>query len=730
MASQLIVPVLAPASSPDMARFLAMDGVGAGFVRHEDIWLNIDAFVEMVWAFVKAPRKDGTLMKIMYIRHTVIETELFVESCTKWLRCKAQCGTFPDDDTRVTSMTFGQAREFLTSSPALCENMIVLVDGTCLETVDTEIGMALINQSINPASCVKIIGLYGNFWNDQKAAEAVPLFSRGFKQAGIQKLSVSFNQSHTTAGPGSEPALVNQGGLIDAMVECINAGKHIAFYLPRDLFLECMRLVQESPAKRGDVLIKGLLLKSDTSMSIAVHKDFDLTPMFQTDSYLRLRLDQKIVRVCSVIAAIDAEAGFSTLPLKRVGLVVHSHVLDNTSRSLFNGNAGVFTYPRIPKRVSHEYLQSQRQSCSGIRAKQVCLYNGRPGVNIGHPVDHSRDFVLHVIRSWPGKPISQLPLNLGKRDTRRLGRALDHLAVSGVIEPHENGYMLTKTKGVELVEILPKAVSSGLSFELAVLVASARHCVKHERSARLLIRLAVLGSSRATEFLSRLDPEHTEEGMPFVSFSWMEKARKHMAGPARGEWSAGRLWFALGIWDKMRKDTENFSVIVPPNDIEEPGRTGDDFHRIEGVGMFHCGIAVDVYECVLELEDRLGLSLLASSDPAWEEPLKVEELQEVQLQLMLAFLSELAVWNVAAGEILLVGSRRPLALAPSSLVAHPQYVEVERRPKKGYLIIPDIIMQHEGETLSAQSASRVPVSLLRLITIVTGEPAEDWLKWP
>lgn len=38
-------------------------------------------------------------------------------------------------------------------------------------------------------------------------------------------------------------------------------------------------------------------------------------------------------------------------------------------------------------------------------------------------------------------------------------------------------------------------------------------------------------------------------------------------------------------------------------------------------------------------------------------------------------------------------------------------------------------MQHQDETLSALSASHVPLSLLKLITIITGEPAEDWLKW-
>lgn len=172
MASQLIVPVSGPVSSHDVAQFLTKDGIGAGFVRHADIWLNIDAFVEMVWALVKSPQKDGTLMKIVYIRHTVIETELFVEQCTKRLRCKAQCGIFPDDEIRVTSMTFSQAREFLTPRAALCENIVVLVDGTYLETVDTEIGTALINQSINPNSCVKIIGLYSDDWGDKEAAEA------------------------------------------------------------------------------------------------------------------------------------------------------------------------------------------------------------------------------------------------------------------------------------------------------------------------------------------------------------------------------------------------------------------------------------------------------------------------------------------------------------------------------------------------------------------------------
>ncbi|KAG6357330.1 hypothetical protein INS49_015208 [Diaporthe citri] len=727
MASQLILPVSAPVSSHDMAQFLAMDGVGAGFVRHADIWLNIDAFVDMVWALVKAPRKDGTLMKIVYIRHTVIETELFVEQCTKRLRCKAQCGIFPDDEVRVTSMTFGQAREFLTPRTALCENIIVLMDGTYLETVDTEIGAALVNQSINPASCVKVISLYSDDWDDKKAAEAVPLFSALFREVGIQKLSVSFGQS-STAGADLEPMLVDQSGLIDAMVECINDGKHIVSFLPQEAFGACIRRVKEAPALREDAMFTGFSLGSETSTSVAVDEDFDLTPMFKSDSYLMIRLDENIVRVWSIVAAIDAEAGFTTMPIKRVGLVVHSHLLDRTGRSRFNWDAGVYTYSAIQKRVGDEYLRSQRQSCRGVRAKQVCLYNGGPGPEIGHPVDHSRDFVLQVIRSWPGKPMSQLPLNLGKRDARRLGQTLDHLAVAGIIEPHENGYVLTKTKGLELVEVLPKAVSSGLSFELAALAASARHCVKNERSMRLLIRLAVLGS-RATEFLSRLDPGHVDEGTQTASWYWMEEARQHMAGPARGEMSAGRLWFALGIWDKMREDTNNFSTNMPQND-DEPGNEGGSFHRVEGVGMFHCGIAVEIYMCVLQLEDRLGLSLLAPSDPEWEEPLKVAELQEVQVQFMIAFVSDLAVWNLGAGEISLVGSGRAMALAPNSLLAHPHTAQIERRPEQGYLIIPDQIQQGKGNKLSVVAALCVPLSLLRVISHVLGESAMDWLKWP
>lgn len=538
---------------------------------------------------------------------------------------------------------------------------------------------------------------------------------------------MSFGQS-SNSGEDLEPTLVDQSGLIDAMVECINNGKHVVSFLPQEAFGACIRRVQEAPALREDAMFRGFSLGSGTSMSTAVDEDFDLSPIFKSDSYLMIRLDEKLVQVWSVVAAIDVEAGFTTLPIKRVGLVVHSHLLDGSGRGRFNWDAGAYTYSTVQKRVGDEYLRSQRQSCRSIRAKQLCLYSGGPGPEIGHPVDHSRDFVLHVIRNWPGKPMSQLPLKLGKRDPRLLGQTLDHLAVAGIIEPHENGYVLTRTKGVELVEVLPKAVSSGLCFELAVLVASARHCVKHERSMRLLIRLAVLGS-RATEFLSRLDPAHVNEGTQTTSWLWMQQARQHMAGPARGEMSAGRIWFALGIWDKMRKDTNNFSSYMPRND-DEPDNAEGSFHRVEGIGMFHCGIAVEIYMCVLQLEDRLGLSLLAPSDAAWEEPLKTEELHEVQVQLMFAFISSLAVWNIGADEILLMGSRRQVALAPRSLVAHPHAAKVERRPKKGYLIVADWIEEGKGDKLSVISASRIPLSLLRLITIITGEPAGDWLKWP
>lgn len=106
MASPLTAPTTTTASSHDMAKFPSADAVEAGFVRHADMWLNIEAFMEMVRAFVKPRQKDGTLMRIMIIRHTVIETELFVGCCTKRLRCKAQCCVFPDDDVRVSSMTF------------------------------------------------------------------------------------------------------------------------------------------------------------------------------------------------------------------------------------------------------------------------------------------------------------------------------------------------------------------------------------------------------------------------------------------------------------------------------------------------------------------------------------------------------------------------------------------------------------------------------------------------
>lgn len=727
MASKLIVPVPTPASSNDMAQFLAMDGVGAGYVRHADIWWNTDAFLEMVWAHIKSPRKNGTMMKLVYVRHTVIETELAVECCAKRLGCMARCGVFPDDEIRATAMTFGQARKSLTANTALCENMVVLVDGTCLETVDTEISKALLNQSINPVSCVKIIGLYSDDWDDQAAKDAVPLFSPLFREVGIQKLSVAFGPS-SIAGADLVPTLVDQRGLVDAMVECINDGKHIAFFLPRNAMLECVRRIRQSPAKRRDSLFKHVSLGGDTSMDMEFDENFELGQMLKSASYLMTRLDENILRVCSVIVAVDPDAGFTALPVQRVGLVVYSHLEDPMTTTKFNWDAGVPTCSAMPRLVTRRQFRSQRQSCRGIQAKQVCLYKGGLIVKVAHPVNHSKEFVFELIRSWPGKSMSEIPLNFDSRDLPLLERNLDHLAVAAIIEPYENGYRLTGTKGAELVELLPRAVDAGLSFELASLLASVRHCVAHPRSMRLLIRLAVIGG-RVDDFLSRLDPVPTEEDRQGVSWVWTVEARQHMAGPARGQMSAGRLWFALGIWDKMRNDTLNFTVNMPRNG-DEPDPGEDYCHRIPGVGVFHSGIAVEIYMSVLELEDRVGLRLLAPSDAEWEEPLKVAELQEVQVQLILAFLSNLAVWDVGAGEISLVGSGRAIDLAPSSLIADPRVVKIERRPENAYLLLPDQIQEAESKKLLALSACCMPMSLLRVISRILGEPGVDWLKWP
>lgn len=75
-----------------------------------------------------------------------------------------------------------------------------------------------------------------------------------------------------------------------------------------------------------------------------------------------------------------------------------------------------------------------------------------------------------------------------------------------------------------------------------------------------------------------------------------------MAGPAHGQSSAGRLWFALRIWNKMRNDTCNFAITIPKRDgnLKEEQAYG---YRIDGIGIFHRGTAVDIYKSVLELEN-------------------------------------------------------------------------------------------------------------------------------
>ncbi|POS74155.1 hypothetical protein DHEL01_v207453 [Diaporthe helianthi] len=593
MASKIIIPVHSSASSHELAHFLSAGGFGAGFVRHRDIWSKNDEFLEMVWALVRGPRSDGSLMKLLYMRHTVIETEMVVQCFETRLRAEARCGRLPDDDVRVTAVTFGIARRLFTQSEALCENVVILVDGTHMDTIDTEIALGLMNQSINPASCVKILGLYSDYWDDKEAERAVPLFSPLLRKAGIQKLSVSFVRS-VTLGDGPRPSLVDRRGLIDAVLECVNQGKHVAFYLPRGIAHECM--------------------------------------------------------------IMDPDAGFRTIPFKRVGLVVYSHLTEQGRKVIFNPVAGVLVHSVRSGLLDRRQRQSQLQTGDRLRTRHVWLYDGLLE-KVLLDVDYNKEFVFELVRSWPGKPMADIPLDLGKRDKQILRRNLRHLAVAGIIEPHQNGFALTKTKGAEMAKILPICGNNGLSFELASLVASSRYGVAHTKSKRLLIRLAVMGA-RLDDFLIHLSPEFDENY--HVSWAWMEEARRHMAGPARGLMAAGRL------------------------------------------------------------------------RPEWEEPLTTEELQDVQFQLVLAFIANLAVWDLGTDQITLVSSGHEVVLAPISLVVHQHMARLQSIPEEGYLVLADRIQAGgpTGDQLMAESVLCMGAGPLKVVRMVLGESAVDWLKWP
>ncbi|KAI7780508.1 hypothetical protein LA080_016022 [Diaporthe eres] len=726
MASNLIIPVSSPASSHELAHFLSADGFGAGFVRHRDIWSNNDEFLDMVWTLTRAPRKDGSLMKLLYIRHTVIETEKVVECFDKRWKAKARCGGFPDDEFRVSAMTFGKARRLFADGKALCENMVILVDGTYVDTTDTEMAMGLMNQSINPASCVKILGLYNGGWDDQEAEEAVPLCSPLLREAGVQKLSVSFARAGTV-GHGPQPTLVGHRGLIDAMVGCVNQGRHIAFFLPRGISMQCVTEIEESPEKIKNILLRTISLTGETSMTADFDDTVDMGQIFHSDSYLFGRYLDQSVRVCSLLVAVDPDAEFTTIPFKRVGLVVYSHMTEQGRKVVFNSAAGVLVYSSISGPLDHRQMVSQLQSCSGVGegAKHVRLSDGRLANDL-LAVDYSKEFAFELIRTWPGKRMADIPLNLGKRNKQLLRRTMRHLTVADMVAPYENGFRLTEGKGAEMAKLLPDAGNYGLSFELAGLVASIRQGVPLVRSKRLLIRLAVM-SARLDEFLAELTPEY--DGNSNVSWPWMEEARKHMAGPARGQMAMGRLWIALGIWDKLRNETEGFSNL-PEGDYS----SGDleACATFEGIGQFRFRVAVEIWTHVLELEDRAGLPLLGSSDPEWEEPLTAGELHDVQFQLVLAFISNLAVWDLGTDRISLVSSGHAVTLAPTSLVVRPHMARLESRPKDAYLVLPDRIHAGgaKGDKLMAESVVCVEASLLGVVTMVLGESAVDWLKWP
>ncbi|KAG8156981.1 hypothetical protein KVR01_013203 [Diaporthe batatas] len=727
MASNIIIPVSsASSSSPELASFLLSDGVGAGFVRHRDIWWKNDQFLAMVWGLIKAPRKDGTLLKLLYIRHTVVETELVAKFCSERLGCRATGGAVPSEDVRVTAMTFAQARRHFTNSGLLCENMVILVDGAWLETVDTEIGMGLMNQSINPASSVKIIGLYSEDWDDQAAEKAVPLLSPLFKQAGVRKLPVTFaGPSMTEADP--EPIGVNQLGLLNRMVDCASQGKHILFFMPSSMVPPLASQVDAMlQARRGDVGLRFITLRSNSSMTKGIDGEFTLGAVLESHGYIFSQPDRGLNTVLSFIIVVDPEAGFTTVPVKQVGLVVYSHVSAHNDHTQFNTKAKVAVYTEAFRKLSLSGVNAQRQSCRGIDgAPRIWMASNYVYPSTAHPADHSKAFALELIRGWPGKSMGEIPLNLERRDVRSLDRTMGHLAVTGIIEPYQNGYALSKAKGAEMLALLPAVSKYDLSFELVGLLASVKHCVPDQRAMRLLIRLAVFTKWEAS-FLSGLTPAADGDGR--IPWGWMQHAGSHMAGPARSQMATGRPWFALGIWDKMRKDTENFSI--PGLDLG-PGENGQhslDF-AIEGLGTFDRDDAIEIYRAIADLELRLGLPLLEASDPEWEQPLGISEMHDVQAQLISAFISGLAVWDLETDRISLLGSGHQVHLAQDSLIVHPRIAKIESRPEKAYLVVAHRVKEAANGRLLVESASCMGISLLRVTSLVLGEPASDWLKW-
>lgn len=734
MASKAIISETSPASSHQLAHFLSADGVGAGFIRHRGIWSNNDEFLDMVLTLIGGLWKNGRLMKLLYIRHTVIETEKAVQFFDKRWRGQALCGGLPDDDVRLTAVTFGKARQLFADDKALCENMVILVDGTYKDTIDTEMAVGLMNQNINPFSCVKILGLYNNGWDDQEAEKAVPLFlpllkKPLLKKAGVQKLSVTFARADT-AGHVPQPTLVDHRSLIDAMVACVNQGKHIAVFLPRGVSKQCMDEIEQSTEKTRDILLRKISLTGNTSMTTEFDNTVDVAQIFHTDSHLFGHHADGRVRMCSVLVAIDPDAGFTTIPFKHVGLIVYSHMTEKGQKVAYNGTAGALIHSKISGLVDRRQMVSQLQSGDGIRAsaKHVRLYNGELAEDL-LAIDHSKEFVFELIRCWPGERMARIPLNLEKRDKQLMRRAMRHLLVADMVESCEEGFMTTEDKGDQMAKVLPAAGMYGLSFELASLVASSRVGMGgNKRSKRLLIRLAVMGA-HLDEFLADLTPEY--DGNSNVSWSWMEEARKHMAGPARGQMAMGRLWFAIGIWDKLRNDTDNFSNL-PAADLS----WGDleACVTVEGIGKFRYRMGAEIWTHVLELEDRVGLPLLGSDtwEQDWEEPFTPGELHDVQFQLLLAFISNLAVWEFGNDQISLVSSGHTFTLAPTSLVVRPHMARLESRPKNAYLVLPDRIYAGgpNGDELMAESVVCVEASLLGVVSKALGKPAADWLKWP
>lgn len=692
------------------------------------LWNNpVSRIVEFLQAAGPTP---GQMPKMLWLCNSVIEAELLLSHKSIQSPFLAPVGVLPIHTWLVGAMTYAQFRAAVADSAhdkplasALGNKAMVMMMDPIASTVDVHIAVGILAnwawecKKVNsPGTQVSILGLIAPFNrdNDDKLGAGhfmQPLTSRFSitDHRSPEDMSYNNNEGNAITSTTKNMEIVpDLQSVVSKVVECVNRGQHIVSFLPLDTIARvyaeaCKRI----PKDRG---MGSLRLEEGHNLSFVNSKQ--AWGVIQDAQSLLTTAKTPNDKVSFVII-LSPTTAFANLPIPNLGLIITSFKTAEGATK-WNPDMGV-TAIRTDMYVGEP---------EAIRQSQMFRATTRPPLVIGFDrIDSTWPNVLHGIlhedilesvfesvRTWPGCHVRDMPFKT-KDDRFRSAftRSLFHLDLMDLIANGDNeAYSLTPDRGTEFLRAskITKDLGLYLSFSQRCLLSGFTSRVKHEKTKRILIRMALLDKNMGT------DPRNAPIATIQAPEADIEKLGGYMAPPFRREALCGEIWLQLGAWEMFRQRTNNFTTQVAPdeNDLVKLG---------ENITISRAS-ATKVYEQVCTLERELcGLDNLPLRNQAWEADLTDKERWEVQVEHMFAFVNRLAVWDkMDKIPQLLNNLHYEVRLSPSALLPRQVYRNYAlTRPTLKYVLVcgPMVEKKEEPMGVTVPYVAVVPYGLLSLI---------------